>query len=954
MTITNFYNQDVNEIAKEFSSNLDIGLNDKQVADNRSKFGDNKLVTAKRKNWIQIFFEQYKDILMIVLLISAIISLIISIFPADGKSWGKQLTMIDGWEDFILIIVVTIINAILGTIQVIKSQKSLDSLKKLSSPKTKVIRNNSAFLIDSKELVVGDILILEAGDLISADARLIESHNLRVNESSLTGESEAIIKNNLIIKENNIPIGDRLNCVFSGCLVNYGRAKAIVTAVGSETEIGKINKLLIETTETKTPLQVNLNRLAKLLMWIVLAITLALFVLNISKIAFTNKEPQEILGCFSSTINFSIALAVAVIPEALSSIVTIVLSLSTKKMAKQNAIVKNLKAVEGLGSVSVICSDKTGTITQNKMTVKGFFVNGKSYLDNEINIKDNIQLNLIKYSVLCSDAKVKDGNVIGDPTEICLVEYYNRLNFDSNKLSKENPRICELSFDSERMMMSTLIKWNNKNLMITKGALDKILIKCNTILENNQVRKITKQDIAKINEANLAFSQKGQRVLCFAIKNINKKEIAFSDEDDFTFIGLITMIDPPRPEVIEAIKECHIAGIKVVMITGDHQSTATAIAKQIGIFLDNDWSMNGVELAKTSVESLTKNVTRYSVYARVSPEDKIKIVRALQANNKIVSMTGDGVNDAPALKQADIGVAMGITGSEVSKEAASIILTDDNFSTIVSAIKFGRSIYNNIKNSIRYLLTGNLATVFVAIVITLFSLGIRIIASPFSAMQLLFLNLLTDSFPALSLGLEKYKNNVIYEKPRLANEFFINKKFIINLLKDSLIMTVIVLIAFFSIFYLLDPNTIDTSNIIGKIDTEEYIQNIRFECGSNAAFLTLGMCRIFYSFSCKSEKGILFSKEMFNNPYLIGSFFLGIGLIFLIFYTPGLNTLFLDIHTGTSSMPEVYKHLELGNLKWNLIAICFVFASSMLFFAQASQYFHDWMTTRKNTNIIKA
>ena len=938
-----FYSCNEEYLENKFSTSIEKGLSDNQVDTNRKVYGENKLLTNKKTKWWVIFLKQYKDVLMIVLLISSIISLIVSIFPVDGISWGKELTKIEGWENFILIVGVTLINAILGTIQTMKSQKSLDSLKTLSSPKAKVIRNGVSCVIDSSDVVVGDIIILEAGDLVPADARIFECASLKVNESSLTGESENILKHNNIIDKKNVLLADRLNCVHSGSLVTYGRAKAIVTSVGQNTEIGKINTLLQNTKETKTPLQVNLDKLAKFLMWSVLVICFILFAFNISKIAFTDKSTASILGVFSSTLNFSIALAVAVIPEALSSIVTIVLSISTKKMAKKNAIVKNLKSVEGLGSVSVICSDKTGTITQNKMTVKGFYINGKVYNEDEIDLKNNDQLNLIKYSVLSSDAKVHGDNVIGDPTEVCLVEYLQKLKLDSNKLGKENPRISELSFDSERMMMSTLVKINNKNKkMLTKGAFDKILDKCVSILDNGKIRKINVNDIKKINEANNLFSNQGKRVLCFAMKDVNHNTLTFKDESNFVFVGLITMIDPPRPEVIEAIKECKVAGVKVVMITGDHQSTAVAISKEIGIYSNNDWSMSGVELSNISQNELTKNIAKYSVYARVSPQDKIKIVRAWQANNMIVSMTGDGVNDAPALKQADIGVAMGITGTEVSKDAASIILTDDNFATIVSAVKFGRSIYNNIKSSIKFLLTGNLATILIALVLTIFSFAIKITVAPFSAIQLLFLNILTDTWPAISLGLEKYKNNVIFEKPRLANEFFINKKFVVNIFWESLIMTIVVLCSFFVAFY--TSNIAIDSTIV--TNQTEYINNVRFEIASSCAFMTLAFSRFIHGFNCRSNHFILFKKEILTNPYLDGSLLLGLILLSFIFYVPGVNEVFLDIHNGTNLSSGIYKGINFGQYQHTLVWLSFVCSLSHLIIVQYVYLTKDFIYSR--------
>ncbi len=906
----NVHTLEVKDIEKELGSDLSKGLNEKQVEDNRTKYGINQLNMKKEKSWIRVFFEQYKDVLMILLLVSSLISVVVQVFPTDTLGWGEALLDIKAWENFILIVGVTIINAIIGTVQVIKSRKSLDSLKALSQPKSKVLRDGKSQLIDTDKIVVGDIILLEAGDLVPADARLIEAASLKINESSLTGESETILKNTLLIKDAKAALGDRLNCIYSGCLVTYGRGKAIVTSVGANTEIGKINTLLNNTEEQKTPLQNNLDKLAKMLMWIVLAICAILLGVNLIKLAFLPTiNASTALPIFSDALNFSIALAVAVIPEALSSIVTIVLSISTKKMAKQNAIVKNLKSVEGLGSVSVICSDKTGTLTQNKMTVTDFFVNNKSFKADEFKKADDAHNNIAKYAALCSDAKVSGDKATGDPTEICLIDHLIKNISSQDALTKDMPRIGELPFDSVRMMMSTLIKTKKGNLMVTKGAIDNVLDIVTQIEINGKVRKFTAEDKKVILEANKNYSSQGKRVLCICYKETKNTSITFKDEKDLTFIGLMVMIDPPRPEVVEAIKECHTSGIKVVMITGDHEGTAVAIGKQIGIFAPTDWSMSGRELTAIPQDKLAHDVAKYSVYARVSPEDKIKIVRAWQSHDMIVSMTGDGVNDAPALKQADIGVAMGITGTEVSKDAASIILTDDNFATIVSAVKFGRSVYNNIKAAIRFLLTGNLATVFICTVLTIISLALQIIISPFTALQLLFLNLLTDSWPAISLGLEKYRRDVIFEKPRLATEFFLNKRFCLHLFFESLIMTIIVIAAFGLMFEVTGELDVVKSLLEmnpNNHDVLVYVRSVQFQAASGFAFMTLSFCRFFHGWNCKSDKPLIATKEFYDNYFLLGSLAIGIVLMSLIYYVPGLNNLFL---VGSSiKIPEVVKN----------------------------------------------
>ncbi len=925
----------VDNIFNELSTSIN-GLSEKQVDNNRKIYGSNKLFEKKKKKWWHFFFEQYKDILMIVLLISSVISLIVSIIPQpDYEKPGSMLLTFEGWENFVLIVGVTLINAILGTVQSVKSQKSLESLKKLSAPKAKVIRNGETLVIDSSELVVGDIIIIEAGDLIPADARLFEVASLKVNESSLTGESEAILKNTDIINDEKIGIGDKLNCVFSGCLVVYGRAKAIVTAVGENTEIGKINKLLNETKDKKTPLQINLDRLAKFLMYIVLIVCLILFIVNIIKIGIIpgmNENGNWVI-IFGDSLNFAVALAVAVIPEALSSIVTIVLTLSTKKMAKENAIVKELKAVEGLGSVSVICSDKTGTLTQNKMTVKGLYTNNKLFNETDDFTFNESFLNLPEMAVLCSDAKSKDGIMIGDPTEICLVEYYNNKNNDAEELRKKYKRISELPFDSERMMMSTLVNCNKEKIMITKGAIDKVLDKVVNIVIDNEVRKINNIDLKKINEMNKKFASEGKRVLCFAFKNMNKESLNFEDEEGLTFIGLMTMIDPPRIETIEAIKECKIGGIRPIMITGDHRETAVAIGKQIGIFNEGDLSLSGKELKEMSDEELAINVAKYSVYARVSPEDKIKIVRAWQKQNMIVSMTGDGVNDAPALKEANIGVAMGITGTEVSKDAASIILTDDNFATIISAVKSGRNIYNNIKSAVKFLLVGNLATIFISVILMIFGLVLKIEYVPFAAIQLLFLNLLTDSWPAISLGLESYKKDVIYEKPRKADEFFITKNFIKKVARDAILITIICLSCFLFSYFNSNLNP-----------------NLAYDQACSMTFITLSFCRLFHSFNCHSDKSILFNKELFSNYFIIGSFILGTILLCIIYYVPTLNSMFMHASVSLKDSPITPEYKNYA------IWICLAFASADLLIYQIIQFLLDFKkvnTNRKINNYFK-
>jgi len=870
-----FHNKKISNIVSDFNSSIKTGLTISQVQENRNKFGSNAIELAKGKKWYKIMLEQFKDLILIVLMVSSVVSLLVSGIPGVGEAPFEKLKHIEGWENFLLILSVVFINVTLGTVQSIKSQKSLDALKSVITPIAIVIRDGIKTTINSADLVVGDLISLEAGNYVPADARIIKSNNIQLDESSLTGESEAVYKTSEIILEDQIPVGDKKNMVFSSSLITNGTAFAIVVGVGKDTEIGKISTLLSEVKEKKTPLQRNLDSLAKMLMYVISAICIIVFSINLSKLS----QGFDI-SIISESLNFSVALAVAVIPEALSSIVIIILTTSSKVLSKNKAILKSLKSVETLGSVSVICSDKTGTLTQNKMTVISLYTNEETKLAENIDLNNADETKLMEYFVHSSDAINEDGRLIGDPTEIALIDFYQKYSSnDASYLRNKYERLSEIPFDSVRMKMSVLINDNNKRIMITKGAIDKILLSSSKIVSNSKARKITNEDIEKLDKVNSEFAKNGYRVLVIAFKEIKKNKIQVDDENDLTILGLIAMIDPPRPEVIEAIKECKIASIKPVMITGDHPATAVAIATQIGIFNpDVDNYLSGIELSKMSQEELNEKVEHYAVYARVSPEDKIKIVRAWQAKNKIVSMTGDGVNDAPALKEANIGIAMGITGSEVSKEAASMILTDDNFSTIISAIKLGRNSYNNIKNVIRYLLTGSIATIFIIIPLLIFGLVQGIEVLPYSAIQLLFLNLLTDLFPAVSLGFEKAKDSVIYEKPRLADETFITKKFTYRLVSESIIIGIVVLSSFFVSWFFLFNNASNPDE--------------SFLLASNLSFITLGMIRIFHSFNCKDSGPTLFTKNFYNNKYLWASLVGGFLLLAFVYFTPGVQNAF--------------------------------------------------------------
>ena len=812
------------------------GLSNEQASENLSSYGSNELNQKKNKSVVQVFFSQFKDLLIFILISAGIISM-----------------LSNDVESTIVIFSVIILNAVLGTVQHFKAEQSLESLKALSAPCAKVIRDGKKIEIQSKDVVPGDILVLEAGDLITADGRVIESYSLQVNESSLTGESLSVDKVTDKIDNEEVALGDQRNMVFSGSLVTYGRALVLVTSTGMKTEIGKIATLMEETQEKKTPLQVSLDDFSKKLAIIILAICTIVFGLSLYR-----KMPVL------DSLMFAVALAVAAIPEALSSIVTIVLALGTQKMAKENAIIKKLRAVEGLGSVSIICSDKTGTLTQNKMIVRKIYADGKLINGSEISLDNKVEEYLIKNSILCNDSTSKDGKEIGDPTEVALVNLGHNILINELELRKEYERLAEIPFDSDRKLMSTLHKIDDKNIMFTKGALDVILDRVKFIMTSEGIRELTERDKNEILDVNRGLSECGLRVLSFAYKELNQvKELTLDDEYDYIFIGLISMIDPPREESKQAVADCIMAGIKPIMITGDHKITASAIAKEIGILRDGDRAIEGLEIDKMSDEELKENIEHISVYARVSPEHKIRIVRAWQEKGQIVAMTGDGVNDAPALKQADIGIAMGITGTEVSKDAASVILTDDNFATIVKSVSNGRSIYSNIKSSIKFLLSGNTS----GIIAVLYS-SIMALPMPFAAVHLLFINLLTDSLPAIAIGMEKSNKDLLKDRPRGKNESILNKDFLLGLGLEGLLIAIFTIIA----FYLGDPTKTPLT-------------------ASTMAFATLCLARLFHGFNCRS-KGSIFKLGVFSNKYVWYAFGIGLVLLNAVLFIPGLQMLF--------------------------------------------------------------
>lgn len=871
-----FFSKHHEEVLKNFNVSKS-GLSENQVKENLDKFGYNQLTEKQKQTIMQVFLSQFKDLLVIILIIAAIIS------AATGNL-----------ESTLVIFAVIILNSILGTVQHFKAEASLDSLKALSSPSAKVYRNGKKVEVQSKEIVPGDILILEAGDMVAADGRIIENFSLQVNESSLTGESESVNKFIYIIEKEEIALGDQKNMVFSGSLVTYGRALVVVTATGMNTEIGKIAHLMEETQEKQTPLQASLDDFSKKLAIGILVICVLIFGLSLYR-----GTPML------DSLMFAVALAVAAIPEALSSIVTIVLALGTQKMAKENAIIKKLRAVEGLGSVSVICSDKTGTLTQNKMTVKKVYLDNKLIDGEDLDLNDELTNYLVNSSILCNDSTSKDGVEIGDPTEVALVNLGHKLSLDEIEIRKSHGRLAELPFDSDRKLMSTLHKFDNKNLMFTKGAFDVLLDRIVKIETSEGVRDITYEDKQNIINANKQLSQSGLRVLAFAYKEFtNPDYLSLEDENNYTFMGLISMIDPPRVESAEAVRDCITAGIKPVMITGDHKITASAIAKQIGILRDDDRAIEGLELDKMSDEELKNNIEHISVYARVSPEHKIRIVKAWQEKNEIVAMTGDGVNDAPALKQADIGIAMGITGTEVSKDAASVILTDDNFATIVKSVANGRNIYKNIKNSIKFLLSGNTSGILSVLYTSLMALPM-----PFHAVHLLFINLLTDSLPAIAIGMEKSKKDLLKDKPRARNSSILSKDFIYEVAAEGFVIAVFTLIAFY----------------IG-LKTDSNV-------ASTMAFATLCLARLFHGFNCRGDRSI-FSIGLFSNRYSWAAF--GVGLLFLnsVLFVPFLQNLF-----------------EVSDLSGSQVGYIYLLAFIPTLIIQVVKVIRDAINDRKHTNV---
>lgn len=832
------------------------GLTQNQAKENQKKYGKNELAEGKKKNPFILFLEQYKDFLVIILIIAAIIS-----------------GVLGDIESAIVIFVVITINAILGTVQHIKAEQSLDSLKEMSAPTAKVIRDGEIKVVEGKDVTVGDIVVIEAGDYVCSDGRIIENASLKVDESAMTGESEPVEKQETVL-DGEKPLGDRVNMLYSGSFATYGRAKMVVTSVGMETEIGKIASLLKSTQEKKTPLQESLDNFGKKLSLIIIGICVIVLGLELFRSDGIN------LTVFTDAFVFAVALAVAAIPEALSSIVTIVLSVGTQKLAKENAIIRKLQAVEGLGSVSIICSDKTGTLTQNKMTVQKIYFDGQIIdKDDEINAR---QGQLIIDGALCNDSVQKEGQEIGDPTEIALVNFSEKHDLPVEKMREKYQRLGEIPFDSDRKLMSTVHKIGDNYKMLTKGAVDVLSGRINEVKTMDGKRPFTAEDLAELKKVNTEFSQMGLRVLAVCERDVDTVDISVEDEKDYILLGLVAMQDPPREESAEAVRKCKTAGIRPIMITGDHLVTASAIARKIGILDDNGRAVEGREIENLSDEEFDEFVSDVSVYARVSPEHKIRIVSAWQRKGYIVSMTGDGVNDAPALKQADIGVAMGITGSEVAKDAASMVLTDDNFATIVKAIENGRNLYRNIQRAIQFLLSGNTAGILAVLYASFMALPV-----PFKAVHLLFINLLTDSLPAIALGVEPHSSDVMNEKPRPKNQSILTKKVLTNICVEGIVIGVMTMIAFYFGF----------------------LRNA--EVASTMAFSTLCLSRLVHGFNCKSDKPVWFTKKMWNNKSMIGAFFVGFVLLNAVLLVPALQGIFAVAPLTIAELLTVYG-LSLG------------------------------------------
>ena len=867
----NWFSKTVTETSEYFKTDLKKGLNLEGVEESRKKYGVNELKAKKKKTLLIKFLEQFKDFMIIILIIAALVSGIIGYIENEGIT------------DSIIILIVVIMNAIIGVAQESKAEKSLEALQKLSSHVAKVIRNGELIIIPSKELVPGDIVVLETGDYVPADLRIIEAVNLKVQEASLTGESVPVEKNIEAISDEKVGIGDRTNMLFSSSLITYGRGKGIVVETGMNTEVGKIASIINDTNETETPLQEKLNKLGKTLGIGALIICAVIFVIGL----LYGKNPLDMFMT-------AVSLAVAAIPEGLAAVSTIVLAIGVQRMVKKHAIVKKLPAVETLGSATVICSDKTGTLTQNKMTVQKIFYNNKLVDIPEVNLEeeDAVLEKLVYVSMLCNDTKIgTDKQLTGDPTETALINMGFKLDFQP-AIYEQMPRIKEIPFDSDRKLMTTVNKIGEKFVVCTKGGVDELLNRCTKYTLNGEIKTDLDDYKNQIKENNEKMAKDALRVLAMGYKELDHEptdEEMKDIENDLIYIGMVGMIDPPREEVKLAVQKCKTAGIKTVMITGDHKITAVAIAKALGILEKEDEAITGAELEEMSDEELTKNIRKYSVYARVSPEHKVRIVKAWQANGEIVAMTGDGVNDAPALKTADIGCAMGIVGTDVAKEAADVILTDDNFATIVSAVEEGRRIYDNILKAIQFLLSSNVGEIivlFVAILITpllskIFGIDIHLI-EPLLPIHILWINLVTDSLPALALAVDPAEKDIMKRKPIKPKKGVFTKGMIWRVVYQGVMIGIITLAAF-----VIGLGTKNVPVIEGLTE-----QEVRVEIGQTMAFVVLALSELVHVFNIRNNKESIFKTKIFNNGKLILAILVSAILMFVILLIPGLRTIF--------------------------------------------------------------
>ena len=866
-----WYNKTSEYITKKLETNIVLGLTEQDIQKRREKYGLNEIKEEKKTPLLIKFLEQFKDFMIIVLILAAIVSGVV------GYAKGEGIT------DSIIIMIVVIVNAIIGVAQENKAEKSLEALKKMSAYSAKVVRDGKILVIPSRELVPGDIVLLETGDYVPADIRLIEAINLKAQEASLTGESVPSDKCEKVLTDTDVGIGDRNNMVFSSSLITYGRGKGIVVETGMNTEVGKIAGILNSTEKSDTPLQQKLNKLGKTLGIASIAICAVIFAIGML-------QGKQALDMFMT----AVSLAVAVIPEGLAAVSTIVLAIGVQRMVKKHAIVKKLPAVETLGSASVICSDKTGTLTKNQMTVKKLFFNGKIFNIEEINTNDsNPELErLVNISMLCNDSKVGSNNKItGDPTETALIDMGFQLDF-TPAVFDQMPRVYEIPFDSERKLMTTVHKISDNSFVVyTKGGVDELLEKCDKYQANGKMENIEnfRNDVKIANEK---LAQQALRVLAMAYKEMDHMPTDSEKEElekKLTYIGMVGMIDPPRDEAKVAVEKCKHAGIKTVMITGDHKATAVAIAKELGILEDGQEAITGLELSKMTDSELIERVENIRVYARVAPEHKVRIVKAWQANGQVVAMTGDGVNDAPALKTADIGCAMGIVGTDVAKEAADVILTDDNFSTVVSAVEEGRRIYDNILKAIQFLLSSNVGEVvvlFLSIILApllanKFGIAINLI-EPLLPIHILWINLVTDSLPALALAFDPANSDVMNRKPIDGKKGIFTKGMTWRIAYQGIMIGLLSLAAFVI--------GISTKNVpeVNGLTPEQ----VRVEIGQTMAFIVLAFSELIHVFNVRNNKESLFKTGIGGNKKLIGAIGLSSLLMIVILAIPALREVF--------------------------------------------------------------